>query len=164
VRYGNVMGSRGSVIPYFMNLKREGVKEFPITDERMTRFWITLEESVQLVLTALENSVGGECFVPVIPSMKMTDLALAIESECTFKRIGIRPGEKIHETLVSEDEARSTKIFKNNYIILPQFHENESILKVYKDCPNVDDGFIYRSDTNNQWLTIDKLKQMAQLV
>ncbi len=163
VRYGNVVGSRGSVIPLFLNFKKQGIKEFTITDERMTRFWITLEEGVQLVLKALEQSVGGENFVPMIPSMKVTDLAKAIEPECRFKSIGIRPGEKIHETLVSEDEARNTKIVKDMYVILPQFYENEEVHKSYDNYPNVPENFVYRSDKNERWLTVKELRQMASM-
>ncbi|MFA5059084.1 MAG: UDP-N-acetylglucosamine 4,6-dehydratase (inverting) [Candidatus Omnitrophota bacterium] len=162
VRYGNVVGSRGSVIPLFLNFKKQGIKEFPITDEKMTRFWITLEEGVDLVLKALENTVGGETFVPMIPSMKVTDLALAIEPKCTFKKIGIRPGEKIHETLVSEDEARKTKIFKGSYVIMPQFYENEDVHKVYDKFPFVPENFVYCSDKNEKWLTIKDLQKVIK--
>jgi UDP-N-acetylglucosamine 4,6-dehydratase len=160
VRYGNVVGSRGSVIPLFLNLKKQGIKQFPITDERMTRFWITLEEGVDLVIKALESSEGGEVFVPVIPSMKVVDLAKAIESQPTFKIIGIRPGEKIHETLISEDEVRNTKVFDGIYLILPQFFEVKEIHKKYDKYPSVSEGFVYRSDKNEKWLTVDELKKM----
>ncbi len=160
VRYGNVMGSRGSVIPLFLDFKRKGIKEFLITDLRMTRFWITLEESVELVLKALENALGGETYVPMIPSMKVVDLAKAIEPECSFKIIGIRPGEKIHESLISEDEARNTKIFKDTYVLLNPFFENERVRKVYDACPNPAEGFIYRSDKNEKWLTIEALREL----
>jgi len=163
VRYGNVVGSRGSVIPLFINFKKQGIKELTITDERMTRFWITLEESVELVLMAFEHAVGGENFVPMIPSMRVVDLAKAIEPECTFKIIGIRPGEKIHETLISEDEARNTKIFKDCYVILPQFYENEVVHKTYDAYPHVPENFVYRSDKNERWLTIKELRQMANI-
>jgi UDP-N-acetylglucosamine 4,6-dehydratase len=163
VRYGNVVGSRGSVIPLFLNFKREGLKEFPITDPRMTRFWITLDGGVDLVLTALENSVGGETFIPMIPTMKVTDLAKAIEPNCTFKTIGIRAGEKIHETLISEDEARNAKVFKNTYVILPQFYENENSHAAYDAYANVPENFSYRSDNNPEILTIEQLRKMIGL-
>ncbi len=163
VRYGNVMGSRGSIIPLFLNLKKQGIKEFPITDERMTRFWITLEESVALVLKALENTVGGETFIPMIPSMKITDLAKAIEPQCTFKTIGIRPGEKIHETLVSEDDARKVKIFKNTYVILPQFYESADIHHAYDKFPSVPENFVYCSNKNEKWLTVENLRKVIQI-
>ena len=160
VRYGNVVGSRGSVIPLFLNLKRQGIKEFPITDERMTRFWITLEEGVELVIKALSESEGGEIFVPKIPSMRIVDLAKAIEPKCKIKIIGIRPGEKIHETLISEDEARKVKEFDGIYVILPQFFKKEEVYKKYKNYPSVPEGFVYRSDRNDKWLTAKELQQM----
>lgn len=165
VRYGNVVGSRGSVIPLFLNFKKQGIKEFPITDERMTRFWITLEQGVDLVIQALEEAEGGEVFVPIIPSMKVTDLAKAIEPQCKFKIIGVRPGEKIHESLISEDEARNTKVFNGIYVILPQFVSSVRVLDKYKSFAQVSsDEFVYRSDKNNKWLTIEELKEMIRKV
>jgi len=164
VRYGNVMGSRGSVIPLFMDLKRKGIKEFPITDDKMTRFWITLEQSTKLVLTALEHSVGGEIFIPRIPSMKVLDLAKAIEPECKYKKIGIRPGEKIDEILISEDERRNTKIMDDVYVILPNFFKNEEIDKKYKSYQNVSEGFVYSSDKNDVWLNAEELKKMVNKI
>jgi UDP-N-acetylglucosamine 4,6-dehydratase len=163
VRYGNVVGSRGSVIPYFLNLYRRGVKEFPLTDERMTRFWITLDEGVRLVLKAIEISVGGEVFVPKIPSMRIVDLIKAICPDCSYRLIGIRPGEKIHETLISEEEGRKTKILDpSTYVILPQFEWRSVILKKYGDLPGVPEGFIYRSDKNDMWLTIEDLRKLLK--
>ncbi len=165
-RYGNVVGSRGSVIPFFLKLAREGKKEFPVTDERMTRFWITLEQGVELVLTALEEAVGGEIFVPNIPSMKLTDLARAISPDCKFNVIGIRPGEKIHESLISEDEGRNTVMFEKNgkkiFVILPQyFFETKNRIK-YTSLEKMPEGFSYRSNTNDRWLTIDELKELIK--
>ncbi len=160
VRYGNVVGSRGSVIPLFQEFKKEGVKELPVTDKRMSRFWITLNECVDLVLKALKEAEGGEIFVPIIPSMKVTDLARAIEPQCTFKTIGIRPGEKIHETLVSDDEARKVKIFDDCYVVLPQFFESSSVYKKYDKLPSAAEGFEYRSDTNTEWLSSAELKKI----
>ena len=162
VRYGNVVGSRGSIIPLFLDLKRQGIREFPVTDERMTRFWITLEQSVEFVIKALEESVGGEVFVPKIPSMKIVDLAKAIEQDCRFKITGIRPGEKVHETLISEDEARKVKEFNGIYVILPQFFESEEAHKKYKKYPFVPERFVYRSDENGRWLTIKELQKMVE--
>jgi len=159
VRYGNVVGSRGSIIPLLLSLKEQGVKEVPITDLRMTRFWITLEQAVELVMKALKESEGGEIFVPKIPSMKISDLATAIDPNFKLKTIGIRPGEKIHETLVSEDEARATKIFDGIYVILPQFLGKEAHKK-YEKCPSVAEGFVYRSDTNDTWVTPEDLERM----
>jgi len=158
VRYGNVVASRGSVIELFLKLKCENIMEFPITDINMTRFWMTLEESVELVLKALQEAEGGEIFVPKIPSMKIVDLALAIAPGCKFKIIGIRPGEKINEVLISEDEARRTKIFGDVYAILPQFYERKGLYKKYEQYSAVPKDFIYRSNKNDRWLTIGDLQ------
>jgi UDP-N-acetylglucosamine 4,6-dehydratase len=162
VRYGNVIGSRGSVVPYFLNLKKQHETCFPITDVRMTRFWITLEQGVDLVLKALELSEGGEVFVPKIPSMKIVDLAKAIEPRCTFNNIGIRPGEKIHETLVSEDEARNCKEVDGLYVVLPQFIEDEGLVKKYKRYHYVREGFVYRSDKNSEQISVSGLREMIK--
>jgi len=160
VRYGNVVASRGSVISLFLSLKQKGAKEFPITDEKMTRFWITLEESVELVIKAVEESIGGEIFVPIIPSMKLTDLARAIDPKCAFKIIGIRPGEKLHETLISEEEVRMTKVIDGAYAILPQFFESGEVYKKYGKFPKVPPDFVYRSDKNTRWLTVEELRKI----
>jgi len=160
VRYGNVIGSRGSIIPLFLKLKNDGIKEFPLTDERMTRFWITLPEGLKLAIKALEDSVGGEIFIPKIPSMKISDLARAIDPTCKFKIIGIRPGEKIHEVLISEDEARSTKSVNGLYVVMPQFFVKEEVGKKYEKFPNLADGFIYRSDLNDNWLSKAELQNL----
>jgi UDP-N-acetylglucosamine 4,6-dehydratase (inverting) len=162
VRYGNVVGSRGSVVPFFMELKNKGQKEFPITDERMTRFWITLDEGVDLVLKALECCQGGETFVPKIPSMRITDLARAIEPKCRFKFIGIRPGEKLHEVLVSCDEARNTRVFDGIYVIMPQFFICKETLEAYKSCPLVPEDFVFRSNVNDMWLSQEDLHEMMR--
>lgn len=162
VRYGNAVGSRGSVIPFFLTLLKEGKKELPLTDERMTRFWITLEQGVDMVLQALGESVGGEIFVPRIPSMRIVDLAQALCPECSFKIIGIRPGEKLHETLISEDEARNTKIVDDYYVILPQFGWKKGTFEKYKNYPDVPEGFIYRSDKNDKWLSPQEIKKMIK--
>ena len=162
VRYGNVVGSRGSIVPFFIQLKKQGVKEFPITDERMTRFWITLDGGVALVLKALEHSCGGETYVPKIPSMKVTDLARAMDPKCSLKFIGIRPGEKLHEVLVSCDEARNTRIFDGIYVVMPQFYSNIEIEETYKNCPLVPDGFVFQSDVNENWLTSAQIAQMIK--
>lgn len=162
VRYGNVVGSRGSVIPIFKKLAESNTSEFPITDPRMTRFWITLDQGVELVLKALDSAVGGENFIPMIPSMKVTDLARAMKPDCVLKPIGIRPGEKIHETLVSEDEARKTKILEDCYVILPQFFDNPKALDQYDKYANVPEGFVYRSDTNKEWLNEQELRLMIE--
>lgn len=160
VRYGNVIGSRGSVVEYFLNLKKEGIKEFPITDIRMTRFWITLKQAVNFVIEAINEAVGGEVFVPKIPSMRLIDLIKAIDSECKIKIIGIRPGEKIHETLISEDEARNTYFLSDKFVILPQFEWKDQKLKKYKKYKKVEEGFIYRSDKNDKILSIPELRNI----
>jgi len=162
VRYGNVVGSRGSVIPLFIKAKANKAKEVPITDPKMTRFWITLEQGVALVAKALKEAEGGEIFVPQIPSMKITDLAHAIDPNFSFNIIGIRPGEKLHEALISGDEPRYTKIFDDTYVILPQFFGWERVHKKYEKCPYVPEGFTYTSDKNKQWLNAKDLAKMVQ--
>lgn len=164
VRYGNVMGSRGSVIPLFLSLKQQGAREFPVTDERMTRFWITLEESVDLVLKALKEATGGEIFVPKIPSMKIVDLAKAIQPDCTFKHMGIRPGEKLHEGLLSCDEIRSTKAFDGTYVVVPQFFDHGATAEKYDEYASVPEDFIYTSDKNDTWLTQDQMREMIEVL
>lgn len=160
VRYGNVVGSRGSVVPFFLKLRATG--ELPITDPRMTRFWITLDQGVQFVLNSLEEMRGGELFVPKIPSMRITDLVRAIAPECRTRVIGIRPGEKLHEILVSEDDARHTVEFDNYYAILPATHswdiDDYATENGGRPCP---DGLCYSSDKNTRWLTVEELRQMA---
>lgn len=162
VRYGNVVGSRGSVIPLFLKLAKEGAKEFPITDPRMTRFWITLEEGIRIVLKSIAEAKGGEVFVPKVPSMRITDLAKAICPECTFKIIGIRPGEKINEVLISEDETRNTKIMDDLFVIIPQFRWKKGILDVYDTLPSVPENFVFRSDRNDKWLSVEDLRTMIK--
>lgn len=157
VRYGNVVGSRGSVIPLFTDQKKTGT--ITITDERMTRFWLTLEQGVQFVIKSTEKMRGGEIFIPKIPSMKVTDLAKAIAPDANITFIGIRPGEKLHEVLLTEDEARHTREFDNYYIIEPEleFWEKDA-LSGGKVLP---EGFRYSSDTNNNWLKISDLKNLV---
>ena len=155
VRYGNVVGSRGSVIPLFMKQKQTG--KITITDDRMTRFWITLEQGVQFVLNSLETMQGGEIFIPKIPSMKLTDLAEAIAPGCQQEVIGIRPGEKLHEALISEDESRHTVERENAFVIQP---ENPLWTEAHPELTNLQEGFSYTSDNNSHWLTIDELKGM----
>ncbi len=162
VRYGNVMGSRGSVIPVFMSLKESGVKEFPITDDKMTRFWITLRQSADLVIMALKEAEGGEIFVPRIRSTRIVDLAKAIEPDCTFRYMGIRPGEKLHESLISYDEARNVKEFNGVYVILPQAFETTTALTKYDSCISVPEGFVLTSDLKDILLSRDELKKMLK--
>lgn len=154
VRYGNVFGSRGSVIPFFLKEKSKGV--LPITDERMTRFWITLQQGVEFVLTCIGRMKGSEVFVPKIPSMKITDLAKAIAPECKLTFVGIRPGEKIHEVMVGSDDARTTLEFDDYFVIGWNEHHDDP---EGKPCPL---GFKYSSNNNDQWLTVEQLKQYAK--
>ncbi len=162
VRYGNVVASRGSVVEYFMDLKRRNISEFPITDKKMTRFWMTTEQSVQLVIKAIEETVGGEIFVPKIPSMNIIDLARAIGPRCTFRIIGIRAGEKMHEILISKDESIRTKIFDGIYVVLPQFFETKRVHRKYERYKSLSANSAYRSDNNESWLTIEKLQNILK--
>jgi len=155
-RYGNVIGSRGSVIPVFKKQKLTG--KITITDPRMTRFWITLEQGVRFVIECIEKMQGGEVFIPKIPSMKIADLAQAIAPQCHITYSGIRPGEKIHECLLTEDEARHALEFKDFFIVVPEFHWwTEKNWKAGKKLP---ENFRYTSDRNDQWFTNKELLKM----
>lgn len=157
VRYGNVIGSRGSVIPLFLKQKENGI--ITITDERMTRFWITLDEAVELVVKAFDYMEGGEIFVPRIPSMRIMDLAAAIAPECKIKYIGIRPGEKLHEALTGEDEGRNTISYQDMYVILPVYSWWDR--KNYQNGVKLPDNFIYASESNDSWLSVDELQRIV---
>ncbi len=160
VRYGNVLGSRGSVVPFFKERLKTGV--LPITDARMTRFWITLDQAVYFVLESLKRTKGGEIFVPRIPSMKITDLAKAIGPKCKLEEVGIRPGEKIHETLISEDEARNAVMFKDCFVVQPDGDLRKDLAKGKgKLCP---EGFGYNSGDNDQWLSVPALGKLVEQV
>jgi UDP-N-acetylglucosamine 4,6-dehydratase/5-epimerase len=156
VRYGNVVGSRGSVIPFFLSRRKSGV--LPITDERMTRFWITLEKGVEFVMDSVQRMHGGEIFVPKIPSMNIMDLAAAIAPECKTDIVGIRPGEKLHEVMVPEDDARNTVELEDRYVILPPIEWFDTT--AYRGAKRCPDGFRYSSDKNDLWLTRKELVQM----
>ncbi|MBN1881986.1 MAG: UDP-N-acetylglucosamine 4,6-dehydratase (inverting) [Deltaproteobacteria bacterium] len=158
VRYGNVFGSRGSVIPFFLEERKNGV--LPITDERMTRFWITLQRGVDFVLASLERMKGGELFIPKIPSMKIVDLARAIGPECELKVVGIRPGEKIHEVLLPREESRNAVEFDEFYVVQPdmKFFHYES----WSNGAEVPEGFEYNSGNNTQWLTAEQMRSMIE--
>jgi UDP-N-acetylglucosamine 4,6-dehydratase (inverting) len=162
VRYGNMMGSRGSVIPFFLNRRKEGV--LPITDPRMTRFNISLEEGVDLVVHALGHAWGGEIFVPKIPSYRITDVAEAICPHCEHRVVGIRPGEKIHEEMITEADSHTTVDLGKYYAILPQLpHWSlEDYLKKTGAKP-VPAGFSYNSGTNDEWLTVDQIRELIRL-
>ena len=157
VRYGNVMGSRGSIIPFFLSKKDQG--EVPITDERMTRFMISLDQGVELVWQAFEDMLGGEIYVKKIPSMKITDIAKVIAPKAKHKIIGIRPGEKLHEQMISIEDSYSTYEYSNYYKILPQINEwGKDILRI-KDGVKVQEGFMYSSDNNNEWMTKTEMQK-----
>jgi UDP-N-acetylglucosamine 4,6-dehydratase/5-epimerase len=162
VRYGNVFGSRGSVVPYFRRLLAEGVTELPITDPRMTRFWITLQQGVNLVLSALVQMRGGEIFVPKIPSLRVTDLAAAMSPGAPFRTVGIRPGEKLHETLITEDEARNTYDLSDRYVIAPAFRFWSANEMAAGAQLVGDETFRYTSDGNSEWLTPHELAALIE--
>lgn len=162
VRYGNVVGSRGSVVPLFRRLAERGASEFPITDERMTRFWITLPEGVDFVMSSLEIMRGGEIFVPKIPSMRMPELLSAMAPGAAMKIVGIRPGEKLHEMMISSDDARNTVDLGDRYAIEPDFVEYTRRSFRSEGSPGVEDGFVYSSDRNEEWLDGPGLKRMLE--
>ena len=155
VRYGNVMGSRGSVIPFFMNQRLSGV--LPITDERMTRFMITLSQGVGMVMEAFSDMRGGEIYVRKIPSMKILDIARAVAPEAQFKMIGIRPGEKLHEQMISPEDSHNTYEYSDFYKILPAIYDWCSDPERIKDGIKVPEGFEYRSDTNTSWMSAEAI-------
>lgn len=163
VRYGNVVGSRGSVIPFFQKLIDEGADSLPITDERMTRFWITLQQGVNFVLSSLDMMQGGEIFVPRIPSMKMTDLAEAMAPGIKQHNVGIRPGEKLHEIMVPVDDGRSTLKLDDRFIITPAFAFWNRDKYEVKGAVPVEEGFSYSSDNNDEWLDEKGLIEMLQV-
>jgi UDP-N-acetylglucosamine 4,6-dehydratase len=158
VRYGNVMGSRGSVIPFFRTL-RERRLPITITDTRMTRFWITLDQAVRFVIASFDMMSGGELYVPRIPSMRIVDLAEAIAPGSPIEEIGIRPGEKLHEEMIAADDSRRTIRLADRYVVAPVLAE-WGFPDLSGDA--LPDGFAYRSDTNDLWLTIDELRQLAE--
>jgi UDP-N-acetylglucosamine 4,6-dehydratase len=168
VRYGNVVGSRGSVVPFFQKLISEGAKELPITDQRMTRFWITLQDGVDFVFKNFQRMQGGEIFVPKIPSSRITDLALVMAPDLPAKIIGIRPGEKLHEIMCPSDNAHQTLEFDDHYVICPAIsfgfetdYKRNALGVIGKPVP---EGFEYSSGTNPHFLTIDELKELARIV
>ncbi|MGC8791235.1 UDP-N-acetylglucosamine 4,6-dehydratase (inverting) [Desulfurella multipotens] len=157
VRYGNVAASRGSVIPFFKSLIDQGKKELPITDFEMTRFWISLEEGVELVFKAIKEANGGEIYVSKIPSFKIVDLAKAMCEDCILKEVGIREGEKLHEVMITPEDARNTYEYDDHFIIYPQFNWwGKSSVKPGGKL--VKKGFRYSSDANDKWLSVDDIK------
>ena len=160
VRYGNVMGSRGSVIPFFLSIAEEGL--FPITDNRMTRFMISLEEGVELVWHALNDMKGGEIYIKKIPSMKVTDIAKAVSSKTKQEIVGIRPGEKLHEQMIGFEDAPYTYEYSDHYKILPSIHEWNKDPERIGEGVKVDPDFTYCSDTNTDWMEIKTLKNWIE--
>lgn len=161
VRYGNVAGSRGSVIPLFHKLIKEGAKELPITDVRMTRFWISLTQGVELVIKALAEATGGETFISKIPSFKITDLAEAMLPGCKMKETGIRPGEKLHEIMVTTEDSATTYEYDRHFIVYPQMTWNN---RQQPDLSGrkVEEGFHYSSDNNTEWIGVEEIRTLLK--
>ncbi len=169
VRYGNVAGSRGSIVPIFEELIKKGATKLPITDTRMTRFWITLDEATEFIFKAFDRMKGGEIFIPKIPSIRIVDLAKAMLPKGKINIIGLRPGEKLSEKLFSGNESHLTIEFKDHYVIRPSVIFQEKKIDYYKNGKkeigkNVKDGFEYRSDNNKDFLTIDQIKKINQKI
>lgn len=162
VRYGNVVGSRGSVVPFFRRLVAQGAKELPITDTRMTRFWITLDKGVDFVASCFSMMQGGEIFVPKIPSMRIVDLARTMAPDLPHRIVGIRPGEKLHEIMITEDDARQTVELPDRFIIEPAFKWWDRGPYAKQGASAVADGFNYRSDTNPDWLTAAAMRALLE--
>ncbi|MGH7126778.1 MAG: UDP-N-acetylglucosamine 4,6-dehydratase (inverting), partial [Stellaceae bacterium] len=161
VRYGNVLGSRGSVIPYFRRLVAQGARELPITDPRMTRFWITLEQGAAFVASCMASMEGSEIFVPKIPSMRIVDLAGVVAPGVPHKIVGVRPGEKLHEVMITADDARSTRDLRDRYVIWPAIVLWPGTERTRSGTP-VPEDFRYASETNDRWLTADALLSLIQ--
>lgn len=162
VRYGNVAGSRGSVIPFFRNMIDQGCTELPITDYHMTRFWIDLEQGVELVLKALQDAKGGETFISKIPSFKITDLAQAMLPGCNMPEVGIREGEKIHEIMITREDSMTTYEYDQHYIIYPHFDWWDK--DILTGGTLVQQGFEYSSGSNTEWLTVEDLRQRIETI
>ena len=158
VRYGNVAGSRGSVIPYFKNIIEQEGTSLPITDYRMTRFWISLEQGIELVIKALAEAKGGETFISKIPSFKITDLAQAMLPGCAMPEVGIREGEKLHEVMVTREDSAMTYEYEKHYIIYPNYNWWEES-RILPGGRKVEDGFEYSSGTNQEWLSVEELQE-----
>lgn len=163
VRYGNVAGSRGSVIPFFHNLIKNGGTELPITDYRMTRFWISLRQGVELVIKALEEARGGETFISKIPSFKVTDLAQAMLPGCAMPEVGIREGEKLHEIMVPVEDSPRTYEYDRHFIVYPQMVWSDR-QKTQPTGRKVEEGFSYSSGNNTQWLSVEEIRELLKTV
>lgn len=160
VRYGNVLGSRGSVVPFFRGLAERNAEFIPITDKRMTRFWITLNQGVDFVLSSLDMMRGGELYIPRIPSMKVTDLATHLAPNIPLREVGIRPGEKLHEEMITIDDARNTIRMDDRYVIQPMLGDWDNSSYLARGASAVADGFHYASDSNDEWLDTQGLHRM----
>lgn len=163
VRYGNVAGSRGSVIPFFHNIIKNGGTELPITDYRMTRFWISLQQGVELVIKALEESEGGETFISKIPSFKITDLAQAMLPGCEMPEFGIREGEKLHEIMVTVEDSMNTYEYDKHFIVYPQMVWSES-RRAVPTGKRVAEGFSYSSGNNTEWLSVEQIRELLKTI
>lgn len=163
VRYGNVAGSRGSVIPFFRNIVANGGTSLPITDYRMTRFWISLEQGVELVIKALSEAKGGETFISKIPSFKITDLAQAILPGCEMPEVGIREGEKLHEIMITREDSMLTYEYDKHFIVYPHFDWWKKD-QIQPGGRKVEQGFEYSSGTNTQWLNVEEIKELLKTV
>lgn len=161
VRYGNVAGSRGSVIPKFYDMIQKGATELTVTDYRMTRFWISLRQGVELVIKALEESTGGETFISKIPSFRITDLAQAMLPGCEMKEIGIYPGEKLHEIMVTVEDSATTYEYDKHFIVYPQVRWN-SRQQIIPGGTKVPEGFSYSSGNNTEWLSIEEIRELIK--
>ena len=164
VRYGNVTGSRGSVVPYFKTMIKNGVNELPITDFRMTRFWITLDQGVDLVFKAIDEAKGGEIYVSKIPSYKVTELAKALKSDAKLKEVGIREGEKLHEVMITEEDSLLTYDYGDHYIIYPHFDWWDFNKSFKSGGPLVKPGFRYSSDNNENWLSEEEMREKLKQI
>lgn len=163
VRYGNVAGSRGSVIPFFYDKIKKGEKDLPITDYRMTRFWISLQQGVELVIKALNDAKGGETFISKIPSFKITDLAEAMLPGCNKPEVGIREGEKLHEIMITVEDSMTTYEYDKHFIVYPQMAFNKEI-EVLPGGKKVPEGFSYSSGNNTEWLTVEEIKELIKTI
>ncbi len=163
VRYGNVAGSRGSVIPKFYDMIKKGCTELTITDYRMTRFWISLTQGVELVIKALEEATGGETFISKIPSFKIADLAEAMLPGCKTREIGIYPGEKLHEIMVTVEDSSTTYEYDKHFIVYPQVTWNDK-QKINENGKKVKEGFSYSSDNNTEWLSVEEIRELLKTV
>lgn len=164
VRYGNVLGSRGSVVPFFQKMIADGTDHLPVTDMRMTRFWITLRQGVDFVLSSLDLMQGGEIYIPKIPSMKVCDMAKSLASDLEIREVGIRPGEKLHEQMITKDDGRQTIALHDRYIIKPQFRFWSDEYYKDHDAVQVGEDFDYSSDTNEEWLSGTQFRELLKII